>query len=322
MERNIETRPFREDDREPVLAITNRDLPPHRRESVASWQSYEAARITDAVSLRLVTGDPAVAFMEIIDLNTTPRKLSDVCDLDVFVAQEHRRRGLGAALYEQALEFARARGAKRIVSEFFAWTPDEPAIAFLERRGFSELEREQAAYLDLADFHPALFEAALERVKNAGVRIVTYAEAGDTEENQQRLYALNAAIHHAVPRRDNQPFILPAWDEWWRRLSRRPEFSPHRLRLAEADGQWVGMTNVARHQASTMAMQWITGVLPAYQGRGIATALKVEAYAAAKAHGITVITTENDSENGPMLAINKKFGFRPDAPLLTYNKVL
>jgi hypothetical protein len=35
-----------------------------------------------------------------------------------------------------------------------------------------------------------------------------------------------------------------------------------------------------------------------------------------------IITTENHEINAPMLAINKKFGFVPEAPEVTYNKDL
>ena len=64
-----------------------------------------------------------------------------------------------------------------------------------------------------------------------------------------------------------------------------------------------------------MDLRWsstnfITGVLPAYRGRKIAQALKLIAIRYAKARGANYIRTDNDSENAPMLAINRKLGYK------------
>ena len=53
-----------------------------------------------------------------------------------------------------------------------------------------------------------------------------------------------------------------------------------------------------------------TGVIPEYRGRGIATALKVKTILHAREVGVSEILTQNDSENEPMLAINRKLGYQ------------
>jgi len=51
---------------------------------------------------------------------------------------------------------------------------------------------------------------------------------------------------------------------------------------------------------------------PAWRGRGIALALKLLAIACARRYGVTYISTNNDSENAPMLAINRTLGYQPE----------
>jgi RimJ/RimL family protein N-acetyltransferase len=55
----------------------------------------------------------------------------------------------------------------------------------------------------------------------------------------------------------------------------------------------------------------MTAVLPAYRGRGIATALKRATIAWAIDHGLTALETGNDVENAPMRAVNLGLGYTP-----------
>ncbi len=54
-----------------------------------------------------------------------------------------------------------------------------------------------------------------------------------------------------------------------------------------------------------------TGVLRAFRGRGIGLMLKRQSLARAAAAGITQVVTHNDDTNAPMLAINRRLGYRP-----------
>jgi RimJ/RimL family protein N-acetyltransferase len=55
----------------------------------------------------------------------------------------------------------------------------------------------------------------------------------------------------------------------------------------------------------------ITGVDRMYRGRKIALALKLLAIRWAIEKGASCIVTDNDSQNAPMLAINRKLGYVP-----------
>jgi ribosomal protein S18 acetylase RimI-like enzyme len=87
----------------------------------------------------------------------------------------------------------------------------------------------------------------------------------------------------------------------------------HTLISREADGKISGITDVAwRPSAPHKVAQWFTGVHPETRGRGVGKALKAamlefihERYPQAQ-----VMSTENASTNGAMLAINNRLGFR------------
>jgi RimJ/RimL family protein N-acetyltransferase len=57
-----------------------------------------------------------------------------VADLGLMVATEYRRRGIGRALLERAVKWARANGVAKL--ELHVFPHNEPAIALYERFGF------------------------------------------------------------------------------------------------------------------------------------------------------------------------------------------
>ena len=59
---------------------------------------------------------------------------SHVADLGLMVAKSHRRRGIGRALLEQAVEWARGAGVSKL--ELHVFPHNEPAIQLYERFGF------------------------------------------------------------------------------------------------------------------------------------------------------------------------------------------
>ncbi len=320
-------RPFRDDDREAITEIGNRDRPPHRQNTAAAWARRDKLRKPELVDIRLCAAEPetdrAIAFLAAADLNTTGFKMADVCDFEITVDHAHRSQGIGTALYEKAFAFAQERGAKRMVTGFREWTPDEPAIAFLKERGFAEQERETPSYLNMADWDPAPFLGSLAQAEAYGAKIITYADVEDTEENRRKYYDLEVPLIYDIPRRDEQPFTFEPFEDWVKFVIERPEWRPELVLLAEKDGEWIGECHVVpKLEAPEVGMQWLTGVLKAHRGHGIATALKVRAYELARAAGITVMTTENHADNAPMLAINTKFGFIPEPSVVVYNKVL
>jgi RimJ/RimL family protein N-acetyltransferase len=55
-----------------------------------------------------------------------------------------------------------------------------------------------------------------------------------------------------------------------------------------------------------------------YRGRGLALAVKLASTRWAAENGITQLVTTNDETNAPMLAINRRLGYRPAGRRVEY----
>ena len=226
------------------------------------------------------------------------------CHFMLSVAPAHRRRGIGGCLYDRLEAFARKRKA-RLLYIAYQETPDTPAASFLQRRGFTPVERFLPSRLDLNTFEPTEFAPAVEHVLQQGIVLTTYAEIGDTPEHRRQLYALEEAAHAAQPFREVEPYTPAPYSRWEQEFAHRDPTVLF-LALAPTTGAYVGVVT---------GLEWyFTGVHPDWCGRGIATALKVRCLQAAKARGIDRMETENHEDNAAMLAINRKLGFVFTAP--------
>src|SRR5262249_27834677 len=67
-----------------------------------------------------------------------------VADLGLMVAESHRRRGIGKALLERAVDWARESGVRKLELHGFPW--NQPAIALYESFGFEREGYRKAHY--------------------------------------------------------------------------------------------------------------------------------------------------------------------------------
>lgn len=317
----MSVRPFEPRDLAAAVALCNEDLPSHQRETVSEWRAWEALDPPSKVSRRFVVGDPPSAYLRVTDMNTTLTRHPGDCLFEIAVTRCRRRQGLGAMLYGHVLTFAAERGLRRLVTWVTERCPIEAARDFLSVRGFIELDREYPSSLDMKSFDPAHFADALHRAEAQGVRLLSYADVPDTDTNRRRLYDLSLPIEQDMPTHDDVPFEAPPFEAWLRHFD-HPEYDPRALILAEMDGEWIGLSLVGFREETGIGSTWTTGVLRPYRGRGIAFALKVRCLTAAKQRGCPVVTTDNHKDNAPMLAINRKLGFVPDPPRVSYQKPL
>ena len=102
--------------------------------SAADERRYLRAlkRYADAAVYVAVDGEDVVGRLSLArDPNPASRH---VADLGLMVAASHRRRGIGRALLEQAVQWARAADVRKLELHVFPW--NEAAIVLYERFGF------------------------------------------------------------------------------------------------------------------------------------------------------------------------------------------
>lgn len=204
------------------------------------------------------------------------------------VLPEARSRGLGSALLDAAEAHLADAGAR----ELWIWAHDDSA-GFLERRGYVAGRGRWTLRLDLP--------VALEVQPPPGIRLLPL---GDVEPEAVHRLDSAAALDGA-----GDPLVgAMEYEEWLRGYWAHPKLDHAAGVAALADGEPVSFTMLER--AGPLGNFAFTGTHPAWRGRGLAVLVKSAAIRRAGDRGLTSLTTSNDAENLPMLAVNERLGFR------------
>jgi GNAT superfamily N-acetyltransferase len=228
--------------------------------------------------------------------------------VNVHVRPEHTRRGAGGLLVRTAEEHLTAAGATRL----HAWVLDEPANrAFAEHFGYTASRSAHFLRLDLAHGTlPALQDPPPD---------VEIRPGSAFTDDPRPLFALDAEATLDEPGDIDTEFSdYEAWlDETWR----HPLFSAELTSVAVVDGRPAAFSAVSA-DGGTRYFTAMTGTARAHRGRGLAKLAKNDSLHRARAAGYTEAFTGNDTGNGPMLAINKWFGYETCATEVRYVREL
>lgn len=200
-----------------------------------------------------------------------------------------RRRGVGTAILLELADRATRLG----FAEAVAHVDDEGSLAFAERFGYREVDRQ------------------LEQVRTIGeepwpdvppdLTVVTVADQLDLWPAAYDPLALQAFSDMALDR----PVIvtLEQWERDW--LD-----SPEATFLALAGGDVVGMAGLQLDtDEPERAEHATTAVLRGWRGRGIGELLKRTTLAWAADHGIREVSAWVPQHNGPMRRLNERLGY-------------
>jgi GNAT superfamily N-acetyltransferase len=218
---------------------------------------------------------------------------------------EWRRQGIGRQLYAETLRFVRQQGGSYLDSEVRDGDPAD--LAFAERRGFTIHHHMFESTLELASFDETPFAGLVEQVQAGGIRFFSLAEA-DTPEIRRQLYEVNRRNSLDDPGSNG---VFPGWEEFERIVFAADWFRPGGQILAADGDRIIGLGAVGYFEKTNSMYNMMTGVDRAYRGRKIAQALKLQTIRFARRSGAACIRTTNESYNEPMLAINRKLGYRP-----------
>jgi GNAT superfamily N-acetyltransferase len=227
--------------------------------------------------------------------------------MKIIVAPEKRSQGLGSQMFADALCVAREHGATHLESTIREG--DATALRFVQSRGFEIEHHAFESTLDLADFDEHPFDELMARVHADGFRFFSLAEAGVTDENKHKLYEVNRASSLDDP---GSTGTFPDFYSFSKNVFEASWFRADTQILASHGDHWVGLSAIGIYQDDMHAYNAFTGVLRDYRGRGLAQALKLQTILLAKREGMRYIRTHNDSNNAPMLAINRKLGYKPE----------
>jgi GNAT superfamily N-acetyltransferase len=219
----------------------------------------------------------------------------------VTVLPEHRRQGLGMALYERISEWLAEHEVDRIDTVV---PEDEPeSIAFAVKRGFEEVERNGRMILELATIEPE------PPMPPDSLQIVTWAHR---PELARGIYEVACEAYPDIPG-DRDETIEP-FEDWLDHELKGAGDRAEATFLAVAGDEVVGYAKFSLTDAQpTTAHHDMTAVKRAWRQRGIAGALKRTQIAWAKEHGYERLATQNEMRNEPIRRLNQRLGYR-EAP--------
>jgi mycothiol synthase len=222
---------------------------------------------------------------------------TDVAGSFFGVVAERRNQGVGSALYAAVSDHARRIGKAQL--EVDLWEDERDGLRFLEHRGFLEVERFARVRLELD-------EARLPDTPTPeGIEVVPIERCLDLAPQLFEV-ALEAAAD--MPSTDPIEFSYEDWYGW--EIGR--ESLRHDLgRVALAGGVPVGFGSISVVGDSHEGWNSITAVRRSWRRRGVATAIKRAQIEAAKAAGLTSLTTFSEKRNIPMRTLNERLGYRP-----------
>jgi mycothiol synthase len=217
------------------------------------------------------------------------------------VLPNHRRRGVGTALYREVSAWLAQRDVHRI--DVPVHEDDEQAIAFAEHRGFQEVVRNRRMILDLTTLEPPAVDPP------AGVEIVSWAERPDLAPS---IYEVASEAFPDVPGGEDE--LMEPFADWLAHHMQGSGDLPEATFLALAGSEVVGYAKFSLTAAQpTTANHDMTGVRRAWRGRGIAGALKRAQIGWAKEQGYECLATQNELRNEPIRRLNERLGYR-EAP--------
>jgi GNAT superfamily N-acetyltransferase len=228
---------------------------------------------------------------------------TDLAFIGVGVRPEYRRRGVGSALYEAALEHATSIDATRLLTGV---SESDDARRFAQARGFVEERSQQESVLDPRTVREApAAEIDLRRVADVDPHLVHSVDEAATRDQP------------ATEQIDAIPY-----DEWVAHVLEHPLFTADGSFVAMVDGIAAALSLLLHDPETGRSANMFTGTMPGYRGRGLALAVKLGSIRWAVAHGVTSMVTANDETNAPMLAINRRLGYRPSSRSFDYVKSL
>jgi mycothiol synthase len=206
------------------------------------------------------------------------------------VLPKARRRGVGTALLEALAAHLAARG----FSETNALVDDDGSLAFAERFGFREVDRqvEQVRVVRREERSPCAPD---------GVELVSLGERPELSRPVYTELAVEALADIPVDRPLDVSF--EDWERGWVSF-------PEGAFLALAGGEIVGLAGLVRDDdRPDRAEHSFTAVRRDWRSRGVAKALKQATIAWAAENGISELYTWTQRGNEPMRRLNERLGY-------------
>lgn len=226
------------------------------------------------------------------------------------------QQGIGTALIETVKGHLESRQAREIHSG--AYETDQVAPVLFARYGFEEVQRYFDSHLDVTQFDLSAWQEHMNLP--AGYQMVSVTEwikQSGLEKAHQDYFELLCITLVDIPSPAER--TLPTWEKFQKRLD-DPQFCADMVLFAVSpQQQLVGFSELWLWENEDKRRKiGITCVHQDFRRKGLALALKLKGIQVAQQLGVERITTNAESNNQPMLTLNKRLGFKNDTAFVAY----
>jgi GNAT superfamily N-acetyltransferase len=215
----------------------------------------------------------------------------------IAVLPSRRGRGIGSALLDHAL--GHLADAPRVFT-----VARRDGRSFADHRGFRLAHTGRISAIDPRSVDTTELERPTAELR-------TLAEVGP-----EQVFAIDSVAALDVPAAE--PPDRMEFDRWRQATWESPDLDFAASYAACVDGRAVAISYAAVDLPRARAANAFTGVLPEQRGHGLARLVKLAVIRHLAEAGVSLLVTENDETNAPMLAVNARLGFRPHGAHYNY----
>ncbi len=297
-----------------IRAEAHPDDPPRTLQATVNnakgWQVFEDVDIQVWEAVR--EGEVVAELFATVAHREDNRHLMDV---NLNVLPVYRRRGLGTALLEKAVQLAEANDRSLLISFTHANAP--AGVPFAEDVGAKAGLTAHTNRLVLADLSPDLLRDWQESARESARDFTVGLWMGPYPEDELAAIADLHTVMNTAPMGDLEIEDFTVTPE---HLRQREAYQAAQgverwtLYARHASGKLAGYTALFIDPETPETLyQGDTGVLPEYRGHGLGKWLKAAMLTKVLSErpDVKFVRTGNADENVPMLKINRALGFKP-----------
>lgn len=221
------------------------------------------------------------------------------------VDKEHRNQGIGHQLLKHIAEWGANIGASNLITEIR--DDDEEALQFVQQRGFYVERHSFQSVLDLTTYEDQFDLNTEELMEREGFRYLTLADEPG-EASEYKLYELYKETLVDIPGFLGSVPSQAEWRKWYLFID---GYQPDLVLIMAKGEKFIGVSHLLFNTQTKGMYHEYTGVSPAFRGKKVGLILKRLAIRLAQQRNVPYLRTDNDSTNIPILAINKKLGYKP-----------
>jgi GNAT superfamily N-acetyltransferase len=231
-------------------------------------------------------------------------------EISINVERECRKQGIGNKIYQELEQFAIKHQAIALQGSVRESSPED--LAWTDKRGFRIEQHTFESSLDLSNFNPRAFDDVLSL--HSGLYFSSFSNFPQNDEWFERFVKFWWELAKDAPGMEGKP--RPKLEQMKKLFENvEPEGS-----ILIVDGEkWVALSLVIR-ETENIYYNNLTGVCRPYRGNGLSLAAKVKVAEFAKDQGAKYLRTHNDSNNEPILAVNRRMGYESKPGMYTLTR--